>query len=60
MIARAFREADPSRYPVAQADAFRIRDRINDALIIRNDLREVLGRDPTQAEIDQYVSEVAQ
>jgi hypothetical protein len=61
MIARAFREVDPMRYPLpAGTRPFDVMGRVRDALTIRNDLREVLGREPAQAEIDQYMAEVAQ
>lgn len=59
MIARAFREADPSTYPYAPGDRpFNVAASVREAITIRNDLRDVLGREPTQAEVDQYMREI--
>jgi hypothetical protein len=58
MIARAFREADPAKYPAAGVDTFGFRVyRESQASITA--LRETLGRDPTQAEIDLFLQEPA-
>jgi hypothetical protein len=51
MIARAFKGADPEKYSFAPQDAFQVGARIREQLAVRNDLIEVLGREPTPAEI---------
>lgn len=61
MVARAFREADPSRYPYAPGDvAFNVGKKVREALAIRADLIEILGREPTQSEINQVAQELNQ
>lgn len=49
MIARAFRDVDPKRYPYQPGSVV---NPVREKLAIVADLKDVLGRDPTQAEVD--------
>jgi hypothetical protein len=60
MIARAFREANPAVYPYAPGDQPKsVAEAAREAMAIREDLRELLGREPTQQEINQIAQEMA-
>jgi len=54
MVARAFRAADPSVYPYADGDRpANLAAQVREAVAMRGDLVEILGREPTQNEINQ-------
>jgi hypothetical protein len=60
MIARAFRAANPAVYPYAPGDRPKsVAEAAREAMAIREDLRAVLGREPTQQEINQIAQELS-